>query len=337
MAKKITKKTSKRTGTTRYRILALDGGGIRGIITAHWLKNLEEMLGSPVGDHFDLVAGTSTGSILACGVAMRIPAADIVQMYRQYGREVFPSSASRLWSRLGRTLSQGVSAPKYDDKGLERVLRRQFGDKRFGDLPSKSPILLVTTYNTLTRQAIVFKSSRNRYDNLPIWEAAKASSSAPTYFPAHVTGVLGAAMPLIDGGVVANNPTACAIAEGVRENSQRTRGKVPLERFVVASLGTGHNTRPITAAEAREWGAVEWAIPVIDVLMDGNSDVVDYIARNLIPTDRYFRLQTPLDNAFDDLDDASQTNLNALINIADHYLDSKGGSTQLKKLAALIK
>ena len=97
--------------TKRYRILSLDGGGIRGIITAVWLDRLEQALGGPLRQHFDLIAGTSTGGILACALARGTEAAKIVDLYRDRGREVFPDQAARLWSRITRTFSQGLSAP----------------------------------------------------------------------------------------------------------------------------------------------------------------------------------------------------------------------------------
>ncbi|MCA9299401.1 MAG: patatin-like phospholipase family protein, partial [Phycisphaerales bacterium] len=265
MAKKTTKAagTSKNTtgrGPARFRILALDGGGIRGVMTAYWLTQLEKRLGGATADHFDLIAGTSTGSILACALGMRIPAKDIVELYRMKGREIFPATAERLWDRFGRTFTQGISAPKYSDEGLEQSLRSCFGDAVLGDIGAR-PRVMVTTYNTITRQAMVMKSWREEYAQVPLWEAAKASSSAPTYFPAHVTNVMGATMPLVDGGVVANNPTACAIAEAVKLHGDA----LPLSRLVVGSFGTGESTRPISVRQSREWGAAEWAVPVISV------------------------------------------------------------------------
>jgi len=335
----------KKSAPKRFRILALDGGGIRGIIPAVWLAELEAELRKTrkdalLRDHFDLVAGTSTGAILACLVATGTPAADMPALYEEFGREVFPSTASRLWSRARRLFSQGPSAPKYDDRGLERALRRRFGDTRFGDLPGRT---LVTAYDTLAREGVVMKNfgadgtPPGHFDEVPLWEVAKASSSAPTYFPAHLLAYRGVRMPLIDGGVVANNPTVCAVAEGVRiQGAQPARKRVKLEQFLVASLGTGQLNRPISAEDAREWGALEWAVPIIDVLFDGAGDATHYAARHLLPEARYFRLQTPLDDAFDDLDDASATNLNALRRIALERLMSGGGRKTLAAIAAAI-
>lgn len=314
----------------RYRILTLDGGGIRGVMTAYWLSELEKLLGGPVAEHVDLIAGTSTGSILASALCKRIPAREIIELYREKGREIFPSTGERLWNRMGRLFSQGPSAPKYGGEGLQDALKECLGNTLMSELEDH-PKLLITAYNTVIREPVIFKSWREEYTFVPLWEAAKASSSAPTYFPAHITGVLGAETALVDGGVVANNPTACAIAEGVKLNA--IKDGCPMNRFIVGSFGTGESTRPIGVSQAKEWGALEWAVPIISVLMDGAADSVSYIARQLLAEEHYYRFDTKLDKAFDDMDDASRTNIEALLNVAQAYLSSDGQ----KKLARFAK
>ncbi len=317
-----------------YRILSLDGGGIRGIISAVWLDALERALGSPIARHFNIIAGTSTGSILACMLASGHTAEEVIRLYATRGLRIFPPWASRVLDRLGRTLRQGPSAPKYGDDGLEAELRDALGPGlRFGDL---RPLVMVVAYNTFQREAKVFKSNRPEedYAATPAWEIVKSSCSAPTYFPAHVLTLSGVRHPMIDGGVAANNPTACAIAEGVREQSKLpARLRVPLERFEVASFGTGGLTRPISASNAREWGALEWAIPIIDVLMDGAADATHYVAKHVLSPDRYTRAQTDLLEAYDDMDDASPTNINALMSVARGWLEKGGGRELLDRLA----
>jgi len=322
-----------------YRILSLDGGGIRGLLTAVWLERLERKLKvtpeKPLREHFDLIAGTSTGSILACAVSLGIPCKTIIDLYVEKGRTVFPAAASRLWSRFRRTFSDGLSAPKYDGQGLEEVLRDVFGTATLGELAVKPTV--VTAYDVFTRSPVVFKNTRERYAELPVWQVCKASCSAPTFFPATLMEINEAECPLVDGGVVANNPTACAIAEGVLVNKKLSaKQRVPLEKFVVASFGTGHATRSISPQEAQEWGALEWLVPIIDVLFDGSSDAVDYIASQLIEESRYFRFQTKLDDAYDDMDNADTTNLKALLAIANRFLNDEEGDKQLERLVKCI-
>lgn len=313
--KKVAKKTAAQVvpaaNSKYYRILSFDGGGIRGLLSAVWMEELEAKLGGSIADHFDLIAGTSTGSIMAAGLSMRVPAKRLKYLYLDHAQTIFPGRAARAWNRLSRLFSDGVSAPKYDGNGLEQVLRAVFGKTTLGEL-SINPTVL-TTYNTLTRSAMVIKNNFSDYRSLRVWEVVKASCSAPTFFPATVVNINGAKCPLIDGGVVANNPTACAVAEGIAVSKQTQR---QLNEFMVVSVGTGQTTRAISVEEAQEWGAIEWALPVIDVLMDGALDAVSYIASQLLEDKQYFRFQVPLDEAYDDMDNADQTNLNALMNLA---------------------
>ncbi len=299
---------------------------MRGLITAVWLERLEQKLGGPIHRYFDLVAGSSTGAILAAGVSMAVPARDLVRMYQERAREIFPSLPSQLWSRFVRTFDQGLSVPKYSDQGLERVLREYFGPATFGQLKIKPT--LITTYDTIKREARVFRNIKPEYKPLPVWKLVKASASAPTYFPATALKVEGQELSLIDGGVVANNPTACAIAEAVKFNHDEGTGS-GLEDLVVLSMGTGHQTRTISLKEAQGWGPVQWMLPVIDVLMDGSADATDHIAAQVLQQNHYIRMQVALSRGLDDLDDASATNLWALEILAQEYLKSQGGDQLL--------
>lgn len=299
------------------RILSLDGGGIRGLVTCRWLEAVESALAAAgqgsMRERFDLFAGSSTGAMIACALGIGLSPAHIADLYRIHRHAIFPGMARRLWSRLGRTFEHGTSAPRYDGRGLERVLQEVFGDARLGELARPT---LVTAYDTIGRRPIVFKSFKPEHAQLPVWEVCRASAAAPTYFPAHGMTFEGRPHALIDGGVVANNPTACAIAEALRKDRRVERSG----ELVVLSVGSGERNRPIDLAAAREWGALEWAIPIIDVLFDASSDSVDYIAHQLVG-DGYFRLQDELVVGLDDLDDTSETNLLALETMARAYLE----------------
>jgi patatin-like phospholipase/acyl hydrolase len=314
------------------RILSLDGGGIRGLVSCLWLAGVEDALtrtGKPgVLKSFDLLAGSSTGAIVACGLAIGLPPQQLAELYREQRHEIFPGMAGRLWSRAGRLFTQGVSAPRYDGKGLEKVLKKVFGAATLGQ--AKKP-LLVTSYDTISRTPIVFKSFKAEHAELPMWEVCRASSAAPTYFPVHPMTVEGRRRALIDGGVVANNPTACAIAEALRKDARVDSA----QDLVVLSVGSGERSRPIDLKSAQEWGALEWAIPIIDVLFDGSTDAVDYIAQHLVG-DGYFRLQAELLTGLDDLDDVSATNVAALETMAKDYLFHADTQAKLASLASRL-
>lgn len=297
-------------------VLAVDGGGIRGLIPALLLADMEAEAGLPIASLFDLIAGTSTGGLLTLGLSKPDPgapgqpqysAAEIADLYRIEGPRIFSRSLlKRLWS-VGNLLDE-----KYSDDGLNDVLRRYLGEVRLKEALTN---VLVTAYALEERRSYFFKSERARraidHDVL-MREAARATAAAPTYFePARLYAP---PRTLIDGGVYANNPTMCAFVEA--------RTLFPeAERFLVVSLGTGEQEEPIPFRKAKDWGLVEWARPLFDVVLDGVSDTVDYQMRTLLnprgATPQYIRFQIRLDGASGDLDDASPDNLRALERLAD--------------------
>ena len=315
------------------RILSIDGGGIRGLVSCTWLEAVEATLanaGRPgLTGSFDLLAGTSTGALVACGLGLGWSPTTLAQLYRERRTEIFPGTTGKLWSRARRLFRHGLSAPRYDGKGLEAVLREVFGERRLGELQRPT---LVTSYDTLARRPVIFKSFLPEHEELRIREVCRASTAAPSYFPAHGMEVEGRLCSLIDGGIVANNPTACAIAEALR----RDRAVSQCGELVVLSVGTGERNQPIPLKSAREWGAVEWAIPIIDVLFDGNADSVDYIARQLVGKG-YFRLQAELLAGLDDLDETSPAHLGALETLAREYLLKPETQQLLRRLATRLQ
>ncbi len=314
------------------RILSIDGGGIRGLVSCIWLGGVNHALreaGRPsLTRNFDLLAGSSTGAMIACALGTGMPIADVEQLYRTHRHTIFPGITRRLWSRVGRALQHGPSAPRYDGRGLEQVLLEVFGDARLGDLSCPTMVL---AYDTLARGPVVFKSFKPEHADLLVRDVCRASAAAPTYFPAHGMQVEGRDCSLIDGGLVANNPTACAIAEALRKDGDVGSS----EGLVVLSVGSGERNRPIDLASAREWGALEWAIPIIDVLFDGNTDSVDYIAQQLVG-DGYFRMQAELVVGLDDLDDTSETNILALESMARDYLALPTTRERLARLVSML-
>jgi patatin-like phospholipase/acyl hydrolase len=291
------------------RILAIDGGGIRGLIPAVVLAEIERRSGRRTAELFDLIAGTSTGGILACGLtrpgeggAPAFTAADLIGFYESEGPEVFHRS---LLKRVESV--EGYLDERYDDSGLNAALARYLDGTR---LSQSVTDLFITAYEIERREAFFFRSSRARTDpayDFTYSDVARATAAAPTYFePARVRDVGGAAAyALIDGGVFALNPAMVAYAE------LAATGRAA-EIELVVSLGTGVHTRPLRFEDARNWGQLEWARPLVDVVFDGLEQTVDFELGHLLSPDRYVRLQTRLTEASDDLDDASDHNLEAL-------------------------
>ncbi len=290
------------------RILSIDGGGIRGIIPAVVLSRLERQTGQRVADLFDLVAGTSTGGILALGLTRPgaggrplYSAAQMAELYEKEGTKIFSTS----WWRRMRTLGS-LAEERYSADGIEEVLRRYFGDVRLKDACTD---VLVPSYEIERRTPFFFKSAmareRAEYD-FPMWEAARATSAAPTYFePARVPVPDSADYwALIDGGVFANNPAACALVEAMALNPRATK-------FVVVSLGTGTVLPRISIDRAKGWGTAGWMLPVLDIVLDGVSATVDYQLQKLLPGD-YHRYQVTLQASDQQLDDVRPENLRNL-------------------------
>lgn len=308
------------------RVLCIDGGGIRGLIPAVILKHWESELGVPLASCFHLVAGTSTGGILAAGLCRPRPlsAAALAELYEEEGPRIFRKSPWHSLTSLG-----GMVDEKYPAGPLQRVLA-----ERFSGWLSEVEIcdLLVTAYEIERRSPYFFKSWLARGLELDPGEAAvsrdfalldvaRATSAAPTYFePVGVAGRDGTQYAFVDGGVFANNPAMCAYAAARRLYPRA-------ESYWVVSLGTGQLERPIPLERAKDWGLVGWARPLLQVIFDGVSETVDYQLEQLAPRVQHIRFQISLGRepgslgANDDLDDASSDNLARLKRLGELILE----------------
>ena len=287
-------------------MLSIDGGGIRGLIPALVLAEIERRTGRPTAELFDLIAGTSTGGILACGLTRPGPdgrplhsAEELAELYRTEGPKIFDRS---LIKRI--TSVDGLLDERYDDRGLNRALATYLGETRLREALTD---LLITAYDIHGRFAFFFRSARARTDaeyDFSMAEAARATAAAPSYFePVEVTDAAGArTYPLIDGGVFAVNPAMCAYADVVAAGADIS---------VLAALGTGSHTKAFEFGDVKGWGQLEWARPVLDMVFDGVADTVDFEAATLT-RGRYRRLQAELRYASDALDDAGEANLRRL-------------------------
>jgi patatin-like phospholipase/acyl hydrolase len=285
------------------KILSIDGGGIRGIIPAMLIAEIERRTGKPACELFDLIAGTSTGGILALALAAadendrpKYSAKTLIGIYDRRGKDIFQRS---FWQ--GLTSVGGLADEMYDEDGIEDVLQEYLGERQLED--ALTPIL-VTAYDIECRDTVFFKSWKAEHKNVLMRDAGRATSAAPTYFkPARVK--LGEQhLSLIDGGIFMNSPAVSAYAEAKRLYSKRTE-------IMLVSLGTGELTRPIPYEDAKNWGKAGWLLPVLSCMSDGVADATDYQMKYFLE-DRYYRFQTSLAKGNDDMDDASEANIDAL-------------------------
>jgi|UPI0004B61430 patatin-like phospholipase/acyl hydrolase len=260
----------------RFQILSLDGGGVKGIFSAGVLAAIEEDLDISVADHFDLIAGTSTGGIIAIGLGLGLRPREIVDFYLHEGPSIFPK-----W--CGLKSLQHWFRRKYSAKPLEEALKRCFKEKRFGDSKKR---LVIPSYNLGEDDVYIFRTphvERLRRDyKVPAWKVAKATSAAPTFFPASRDVD---SLRLIDGGVWANNPSLVAVTEAFG-----TLG-VPLSAIHVFSIGTSD---AVTQRKKRlnNGGIISWGrqSAAVDVIMRGQSIGVNNQVTWLLGKDHVERL-----------------------------------------------
>ncbi|KAK4393313.1 Patatin-like protein 1 [Sesamum angolense] len=252
-------------------ILSIDGGGVRGIIPAVLLAYLESQLQEldgddvRIADYFDVIAGTSTGGL----VTTMLTAPDTNNRPLYAAKDIVPF----IWSiRLKFFLSQGLirmmkgfHGPRYDGKYLHSLTREMLGSTRLHQTLTN---VVLTTFDIKKLQPAIFSSYTAPKDSTMdalLSDICISTSAAPTFLPSHYFENQGAKFNLIDGGIVANNPTLVAISEVTREVSNKNPDLFPIKpmdfgRFLVISLGTGarKNEETYDARRAAHWGVVRW-------------------------------------------------------------------------------
>jgi patatin-like phospholipase/acyl hydrolase len=282
------------------------------------IKQKTKNPGARIADCFDLIAGTSTGGILTCiylcpgegdnRTRPRFTAEEAVGLYLDKGGEIFDVT---LWQNI-RSL-WGVLDEKYDAGALETALRDYFGELKLSDLLKPC---LVTAYNIEDRCAKFFTQHDAVVDeeqDYYVKDVARSTSAAPVYFEAEkIDSLRDVPYSLIDGGVFANNPALCAYAE-VRH---KFAGKPTAKDIAILSLGTGYIKKEYKYEDARNWGAIEWVRPLIDILMSGVAEVVDYQLAQIYNAvecpAQYLRINSTLQYARPEMDCASPENLENL-------------------------
>lgn len=259
--------------TERFQILSLDGGGLRGMFSAAVLARLEDDLDVRIVDHFDLIAGTSTGGIIALGLGLGMAPREILQFYIEHGPRIF-----RDRSHL-RGLRHLVRS-KYAADPLRMALDEVLGERTFGESTKR---LVITSYNIGADDVYLFRTP-----HLPTlmrdWreravDVAMATAAAPTYLPGMPLG----GTRLVDGGVWANNPAMVALTEAVGPLGH------PLDAIRVFSLGTTTDVRHRSRRLDRG-GLLPWARDAVEVLMRAQSGSAIKQVRHLVGAENVLRL-----------------------------------------------
>lgn len=317
----------------KLKILSIDGGGIRGIIPALILAEVEKRTQKNIHTLFDLIAGSSVGAILALGLSRpkfktlpEFSASDIAATFEKEGGQIFSRDFLHFVLALDNLLDE-----RYSSKGFEKTMKKYFGDTR---LKEALTTVLIPAYDIEKREPYFFKSTKAKEDDAddyPMWQVAMAAAAAPTYFEPVKLPI--AKSPeyrvLIDGGVFANNPAMAALVE-----SQKLYSEEP--NCILVSIGTGEHSEKILYEDAKNFGLAGWALPILNVVFDGISDAVDYHVRKILPPineeNRYFRFQPSLTGCSDSLDNVDSSNLRGLKELANELI-----SKESKKIDALCK
>jgi predicted acylesterase/phospholipase RssA len=277
-----------------FRILSIDGGGFRGVYPAHVLKRIEEELNICVRDEFDLIAGTSTGSIIAGGIANGVSPREITAMYESKGSQIFKK---RWLARLG------LAASRYRRKSLQAIVTEVIGNTKLGEIDQ--PLIIPAT-DVGNGCVHVFKSSYDeefvRDNNVLLRDAILASCAAPTYFdPIKVDKYL-----LADGGVWANCPAMVAVIDA------KKRLGVKLDDIQVLSIGTGISNQYYDQSPGRLKSLIGWGFATrwgrgkfIDMILNLQSQTANSMVGLLLRPEQVLRINFDSDTPMP-LDDPNE-------------------------------
>lgn len=353
--------TMNTTANFKYKILAIDGGGIRGIIPAILLAEIEKRTQKPIFSLFDLISGTSTGGILALGLTKprldaqksdstpmaEYSAEELIQMYVEYGAEIFYEP---FLEKILGPLEDLLAQPKYASDGREEIVRQYLGNTPLDQCLKE---IFVTSYDIEQRIPIFFTSKLAKEETesrkfrklcigFNLTDAAMATSAAPTYFaPYHVatTHNPNGFYTLVDGGVIANNPAQLAIMEA-KMSWQERQEILHTDEILLVSLGTGSLTSIYPYDEAKNWGLLQWARPLLNILLDGGSEVVaGQLERSMKSSNQdgkrcYYRFQTFLTSELEAMDNTQSENIRNLQALAQRVVIEK--SREIDELCKIL-
>ena len=254
-----------------FHVLALSGGGYRGLYTATVLAELEVAMGRPIASHFDLICGTSAGGLLALGLAAEIPAVELKALFEKQGNRIFGQRS------LARRLFGFWFAAKHNARGLQAVLSERFGDMTMGDLKNR---VLIPAVNYTTGRGQFFKTPHHPTFELDhrmkLVDVALATSAAPVYFPLarNERGVFA------DGGLVGNAPGLFGLHE-VRTFLAPTKDV----RVRVLSVGTMTIGATLRGGAGLDRGFGKWRGSLFDLVISAQESSVDYMLRQSLDDD----------------------------------------------------
>lgn len=257
-----------------FKILTIDGGGIKGLYSSTVLEHLERKCGSSASDYFDLICGTSTGGLIALGLSLKIPATEISKIYNENGSKIFPKQ-SKLKGLIRQTFWKG----KFSDEPLKKVLQEVFKDKKIGDSEN---LLCIPSYSFTDARPWIFKFDHiegglDRDNKAYYVDVALATSAAPTYLPLAEIDYYDYKQ-FIDGGVWANNPAMVGLIEALTYFVGK--GK-EYDNIQILSISSLNNASGKPAGLKRQRSFINWRNDLFETSMIGQSNFTDYFLSQL--------------------------------------------------------
>jgi uncharacterized protein len=315
------------------RVLSIDGGGMRGIVPATILETFENLSGQPISALFDVMVGTSTGSILAVGLNVpavdkpgpRYSAKDFVKMYVDLGAAIFHEDRSLL------KVLDGITRPTYNPSGYEKILHDYFGDTTMAQLLGEVAVPSIELEDMYMHVFSRARGQKGKHSDYFVKQVIRAATAAPTYFPAASVASLDNSNKgtFVDAGVSTNNPGVLAFAETSMISDNQP--------CIFVSLGTGAITKPIPALKARNWGEVEWLKAIFDLQGEAQSSYAEVTIKEILqgkPGSSYHRYQVDLHQLPFSMDDTRPEHLNELRQSALAFASTK--ETEIRTLTSLL-
>lgn len=277
--------------TTDFKILSLDGGGIKGLYAAKFLAQIEEKKGKPIGEYFDMICGTSTGGLLALGITRGIPCKQIARFYEEHGPLIFPYE--NWFIRKWRWFTQVCLGTKYDNTKLKAALKELLGD--YQTMTDAEHLMCIPAFNITKGRPSVFKKPFGHYHRdgrFTMMEVALATSAAPTYLPA--VSIEGD--QYIDGGIFNNNPSMIAYTEAmyhfIGENRKNAPEDIEYDKISMLSIGLPSQSIGEKPFISTTRSFLKWRQKLVGTAMTGADYITGYQVKKLVELGggKYYRL-----------------------------------------------
>jgi patatin-like phospholipase/acyl hydrolase len=317
---------------SKFRILSIDGGGLKGVVPLQVIKEIEKITKQPIHKTFDLVAGTSTGGLLTCALLLRDEGTvvgnkrkytldEIQELYVKKGKDIFPNYRHLNWFYMH---SRKWIRPMYFTKKYDIILKQYFSDYR---ITSCLKPIYISSYDIHRNIPLIF-TTRNATatdeKNSKLVDICRATSAAPTYFPTYTFNYNKENVVCIDGGLIMNNPAIGAFIEVLGNSSYKHYKKenrsLEIADISILSLGTGISSKQYSSEKSKVWGRLQWIKKIIDITLGAPvnlvSDQLATLYKSMSLEKNYLRINVEIDKKYSEMDDSRLTTMEYLLEVA---------------------